>query len=231
MMLTGKSLRYRRFAGRLTGAVLCIILCACETPPCPDRLLQCRKNGQKLGEDNLQLKQSLADAQRQITARDGQITNLEGFNAERFKDLVKVEKIELEGLTGPYDRDRDGQADGIVVYLQPIDADGDVIKAAGRIVVTLFDLSGENPRTVGKTEIPADQSGKHWYGRFWTHHFTIHCPFREKIAADVTVEARFVDVLTGKEFTAQKVCQVNRGDGTATTQPAAGGAASSSRSN
>lgn len=197
----------------------CLATAACQVD-CPDKLVRCRKDLDIAHSDVTRLKKTLARTHQVVHRQKRQITALQRLPADKFAHLVRTDAIELARLTGGYDRDGDGCDDGIVVYLQPIDTDGHVVKAAGEIEVKLVDLARPTPRLLGQTTIPAENAHTLWYGTLWTHHFTIHCPFTEKPTdPGVTVRVRFVELLTGKEFTTQKVCEVTLGP-SGSTRPA-----------
>src|SRR5690606_41710476 len=65
-------------------------------------------------------------------------------------ELVIPVKIELERMSGGYDEDGKAGDDGIVLYIQPMDKDGSVLKVAGTIKVTLYDL--QNPPEQHRSE-------------------------------------------------------------------------------
>ena len=187
---------------------------------CPDDLLECRARLGDIQDQQARLRGELADLQQQLDVSRQQITRLQNLPEDKSGLLVKTQKIELEGLTGAYDDDKDGYDDGVVVYLQPIDRAGDVIKAAGGISIRLVDLSGDEPVVVGQIDVPPEESLELWYGRLLTNHFTVRCPFSQPPRGrEVTVDVQFVELLTGRRFTAQKTVEVNGGPSAARTQP------------
>lgn len=185
----------------------------------PGELASCKSQVSDLERENASLKEKLAAEHRTIESQNARIETLSAVPADRMKQLVTVERVELARLSGGYDEPRDGVDDGIVAYVQPVDRDGDVIKATGSIEVKVYDLTGTLPVIVGETTIAADQSLKAWYGKLWTQHFTVRVPFAKRPGSnDVTVRVRYVELLTGKTFVAQKACTVNFDPKTA-TQP------------
>lgn len=190
--------------------VACLALPACQNV-CRDRLLQTRQALVVAEQDISQVKGQLARAERTNARQKRQIEDLQALPGGKLKleTLVTTSRIELDRLTGGYDQDHDGQDDGIVVYIRPIDTDGHVIKAIGSLSIKLFDLNGAEPKLVGQVKIPASEARKLWFGRAWTHHFTVRCPFDPDPArSPITVQAVFVELLTGKEFKAQKLLRV-----------------------
>ncbi len=171
-------------------------------------MIACENQTQKLREQNEKLTQQLVDCQHQLIMQKTQIENLQKFGRNRLEDMIRLERITLEKLTGGYDSNHDGYDDGIVVYLQPIDTDGHIVKVAGSVKVKLFSLDSK-PRLIGRIELTPSQLRKTWIGSLWTNHYTIKCPFSiTPKTTDITVRVEFTELLTGKTFVAQKRVQV-----------------------
>ena len=199
--------------------LLAVILVGCQNTS-PQRISQVRKELADVQDDNKQLRDKLALSEQTVQSQLQQIQNLTEFplGKARLESLVTTDRIELDRLTGGYDKNQDGYDDGIVVYLQPIDVDGHVIKSTGKITVRLFDLNAPEARLLGETAVSPLESRKLWYGQAWTHHFTIHCPFESRPRqSPVTVQVVFVELLTGREFKAQRSCEVKIEPPVATT--------------
>ncbi len=85
-----------------------------------------------------QLEQSKAkneQLQKQIHTLSSLPEQLKGQN------LYSLQNIELGKYTGFFDKDKDGTKEKLIVYIEPIDEQGDVIKAAADVEVELWDLS------------------------------------------------------------------------------------------
>jgi len=213
--VTNNTIATRRLAV-IPAALACVVLSACHVD-CPEKLVRCRKDLGALREENILANKSLAQARESLARQTRRIKALQGLPEDRPAHLIVTDRIKLAKLTGAYDSDKDGYDDGIVIYLQPIDADGHAIKVAGEIDVRLFDLSAAAPRPVGRATVPAEKAHTHWYGHFWTHHFTIRCPFSQAPAGGkVTARVKFVEWFTQKEFTTQAVCKVRIRSATST---------------
>lgn len=130
------------------------------------------------------------------------------------EDLAKIfypETLLIEALSGGYDDDGRPGDDGVVVYLRPLDRDGDAIKAAGDIRIELFDLGMPAGRNLLATHYyPVEKARGLWYGKLMTYHYTLRCPWQHGPPQnpEVTVRATFVDYLTQRVMTAQKVVTV-----------------------
>jgi hypothetical protein len=102
-----------------------------KSKPCP--LVECQNEVLKLKDENAALKKQLFEAQLTIDSQTKQMVRLRGLTTTQFAELTQVKSIRLDRLTGQYDG-------GIAVYIQPIDADGHIIKAAGQATVKLYEL-------------------------------------------------------------------------------------------
>ncbi len=173
-----------------------------------DKLIACENRTAKLKQENEKLTRELVDCQQQLIAQKSQIENLQKFGHDRLKDMIKLKRISLAKLTGGYDSNHDGYDDSVIIYLQPIDTDGHIVKTAGSVKVQIFSLS-DNPQLIGQIELPPNQLRKKWVGSLWTNHYAIKCPF--KIAPKnqyVTVRVQFTELLTGRTFIAQKQIKI-----------------------
>jgi hypothetical protein len=142
---------------------------------------------------------------------DSQLRVARSISEDDLKRIFYPEKLVIDKLSGGADYDGNPGDDGVTVYLQPVDKDGDVIKVAGDIRIQLFDLAAPPQRNlIGEYFIPVDQVGKLWHGKLWTDHYSIKCPWPKGPPehTEVTIRAMFVDYLTKRVVSAQATCQV-----------------------
>lgn len=128
-------------------------------------------------------------------------------------DLFVVDQIKIASRSGGIDLDGKPGDEGVVVYIQPVDAAGDVIKAAGAITIQLIDLTNVgSPKALATMEYSdPDTVKKSWYGGFLTNHYSFKIPFPEsmdRIPPELHVRAVFLDWLTGRELTSSKTVSV-----------------------
>ena len=103
----------------------------------------------------------------------------------------------------------------MTVYIRPLDADGDVLKAAGQFTIQLTDLTVPgSPREIGLYVFDDfDALRKCWYGGLLTYHYTFKCPFTRETfpspARELNVRVTFLDWLTGEESVASRVVAVD----------------------
>lgn len=198
---------------------LCLTVSACQDVR-SDRVLALRRENTELTQRLEQASSELADLRQSVDAKDQEILKLQGFSDQRRGYLAAVQWIVLDRLTGGIDEDHDGYDDGVVVYLTPIDEDGHAVKVPGQVSIKVFDLNGTEPLLLGDVDIDPGELRKSWHGRFWTDHYTIRCPFRVRPThTPITVRAAFVDMMTGREFTAQRTCQVKAAGPATTSAP------------
>jgi len=165
---------------------------------------EARRQVAELREANARLRQAIA-------GKDEQIATLQALGPKRVEKLFTVERLRLGRFTGGVDLDGDGCDDGVRVYLQPIDARGGAIKAAGDVMIRLYDLAEPSCKSlIGEYHWGVDQIGEAWTAGFLSSHYSLTCPWQSGPPAhdEITVRVEFIDYLTGKTFTAQKVLKV-----------------------
>lgn len=195
-------------ARRLWGGLIAIGLCAplsCKTAAPDNRIAE----SQSLEDKVIAQQQTIAQRDRQVAEQSKIIQELRTLKGDRSTDkLYRVERIDVERLSGPYDDDRDGKSDGIVTYLSLFDQDSDVCKAAGSANVRLLDLASRPPRTIAEASWTPEQLRPLWYGRFLTQHYSLRIPWPESVKdhppARLTILAQFTELMTGRTFEAQR---------------------------
>ncbi len=198
-----------RLLAALLAAVIAMTAGGCEDPNRVEikrlsgELDQSKQATRQLQHENQMLREDLVAQQKQF-----QLLNKLGDR--RLEKLFQVARIGLGRHTGGIDLNAIDGDDGIRVYLRPIDQHGSIIKAAGEVTIRLFDLSADpNQNLVGQRTISAEDTSKYWAGGLMNYQFTFDCPWQAQPTNDeITVQVRFADYLTGKIFTAQKLCRV-----------------------
>ncbi|MBS3733461.1 MAG: hypothetical protein KGY99_00860 [Phycisphaerae bacterium] len=157
------------------------------------------------------LRETNRGLRRDLVAKRERIDTLLRLGDKRLNKLFHVTRITLGRYTGGVDTDDAPGHDAIKVFLRPHDADGSTIKAAGDVAVELYDLAAdEGDQRIGTYRWSVDELSAQWSSGFMTYHFSFVCPWDERPAHDeITVRVEFVDYLTGKTHTAQKVCTVD----------------------
>ncbi len=192
--------------------------------------LGCHSAGEwaRVVKENEALRRSKAQLERTVSQREGaiallqrQVETLQGFGPARPAAAFAPVRIEIASLSGGADYDGRPGDDGVTVHVRLVDADGDRVKAPGRLSVQLVDNSQlDAPRVIGVYRFE-DLSAlrKAWHGRFATYHYSLRCPFPPGVALPATnrldVRVEFVDFLTGVTLTAQKEVSFAAPPGTA----------------
>ncbi len=197
-MALGHATRRRRCIAFGQLAIL-MVLSACEQPPSPFQI-ELQQRVDALTAENERLTREIEDQRAVIAELEQQVQNLRGRPDAPV--VFSVERIELASLSGGTDLNGQPGDDGVVAYVKPIDAAGDVVKAAGAIKVQAFDLGGAEPKLLAECEVSdPDELRKSWYGKFLTNHYTIKCGWSSpgsKPPPRVLLRVTFTDFLTGK---------------------------------
>lgn len=127
-----------------------------------------------------------------------------------IESLHRLRRINIHRYTGLADKDKDGTMEKLIVYLQPIDEEGDIIKAAGAVNVQLWDLNKANGEALlGQWNIGVNELKKHWI-TFLVTNYRLTLDLEEKIERlekPLTVKVTFTDYLSGKVFNEQRVIE------------------------
>ena len=163
---------------------------------------------EKLSREKAELNSQIEQLKSESGQLRKQIKVLSGLSKDELEDLYKLQRIKIGGYTNFYDKDKDGKKEKLIVYIQPIDQDGDVIKVAGAVEVQLWDLDREvGEALIAEWDVPPNQLRKLWYAALKTN-YRLSFDIADKIRSfeePLTVKVSFTDYLTGKVFTEQKV--------------------------
>jgi hypothetical protein len=138
-----------------------------------------------------------------------QIEALSALPKDKKENPYTLQGIKLTGYTNFYDKNKDGKKETLIVYLQPIDIDGDVIKAAGTVDIQLWNLNNPSGKALlSKWRVEPGELRKIWYATLITANYRLSFDVGDKverISEPLTVKVTFVDYLTGQTFEEQKV--------------------------
>jgi len=127
----------------------------------------------------------------------------------RTEHLYQLQKIKVTRYTGFYDKDEDGKKEKLIVYIQPIDEQGDIVKATGAVDVQLWDLNRpSNEALLGQWRVEADELKKNWFATLVIINYRLIfdvADIIETLQEPLTVKVTFTDYLSGKVFKEQKV--------------------------
>ena len=176
------------------------------------KIKQLQKDLESARADAKAARQGASEAKSELAGKQKRIDTLVGLGPDRLKKLYYATVIKLGQYTGGADLDGQAGCDGIKVFLRPIDTNGDTIKAAGSVTVQLYDLAQPADKTlIGEYKWSVDEVAKAFSGGFLTYHFSFTCPWKSGPPKheDITVRVEFIDYLTGKTLSVQKVCKVD----------------------
>lgn len=163
---------------------------------------------EQLKQKNEKLRNQIEQSNSENKKLKEQIQVLSGIpENERLEILNRLETIKIGRYTGFFDKDDDGKKEKLIVYIQPIDKQGDTIKAAGAAEVQLWDLNkSENQALLGQWKVEADELKKLWFSTMITTNYRLTfdvADIVESMEAPLTVMVTFTDYMTGKVFKEQ----------------------------
>jgi len=165
----------------------------------------------QLTQEKARIEKDLAQSDSEKEQLKQQVQSLSGLpRGVRLDNLYRLQRVKIHRYTNVLDEDKDGKMEKLVVYLQPIDDQGDIIKAAGAVSVQLWDLnqtSGE--ALLGQWSVKVEDLKKRWV-TFLVTNYRLTFDLAEKIERlekPLTVKVAFTDYLSGKVFNEQRVIE------------------------
>ncbi|NQT00531.1 MAG: hypothetical protein HQ580_00765 [Planctomycetes bacterium] len=158
-----------------------------------------------------QLESQLAQSNAENEQLTKQIHTLSGLPDEiKGENLYRLQNIEIGKYTGLFDKDKDGKKESLIVYIEPIDEQGDVIKAAADIEVELWDLSKTDGSALLAKWPPVkqDELKNLWFDSMLKINYRLTYDITDIVKnfdEPLTVKVTFTDYLSGKVFKKQKV--------------------------
>ena len=165
---------------------------------------------ESLKAENKRLAQQLEESQVKIKQLQQQVKNISVIEGKiEPEDIYNLENVKITRYTNIYDKDEDGIRETLIVYIQPSDAQGDAVKAAGDVEVQLWDLNKtENEALLGQWKITNDKLKDLWFATMVSTNYRLIFDVVDKVKnynQPLTVKMTFTDYLTGKVFIEQKV--------------------------
>jgi len=152
-----------------------------------------------------QLESDNKQMQKQIQVLSGLPDGAKGEN------LYELQSVKITRYTNIYDKDKDGKKEKLIVYIQPMDAEGDIIKAAGTVDVQLWDLNKDGGEALlGQWHVKSEELTKFWFATILTINYRLTFDIADKIDKfdePLTVKVTFTDYLSGKVFKEQRVIE------------------------
>lgn len=206
--MKNKSIKSRLLAISAFCLFLTLLLGGC--PRSNDPFL--REQIQELTDQNSQLTEMVDESRAENQQLKKQVQVLTGLPEEvKAENLYTIDKVKIHKYTGLYDDDKDGKIDMLIVCLQPIDDEGDVVKATGVVDIQLWDLNKtDGEAMLGKWHVEPEELKERWVALLVIN-FRLKFDISNIIDPEtpleepLTVKVTFTDYLTGKVFNEQKV--------------------------
>jgi len=204
-------LRYSIFC--LLSSVFCLYFVAgCESSQTPKNPLA--KQVETLTQDKKGLARQIGQLESKNKDLQKQINTLHGLPDDvKLKDIYEVQSIRITKYTNLYDKDKDGKRETLIVYIQPVDQEGDIIKVPADVHIRLLDLDKDrDPVVLGKWHITPDRLRKLWFNALMKTHYRLTFDVSDKLDSyeePLTVMVTFTDYLSGRIFEEQKLIKPN----------------------
>lgn len=201
------AIRYWLFA--VFAGSLLAVAAGCDSAGRPDPL---KEQINSLKQEKTQLTRQIKQSGLENKKLKKQIQVLSGLPADaKLENFYNLQRVKITGFTDFYDKDKDGRKEKLIVYIQPIDQDGDVVKATGSVDVQLWNLNRPNGQALlGQWRVEPDELRKLWFATLITINYRLTFDVAgkiEKFEEPLTVKLTFTDHLSGKVFKEQKVIE------------------------
>ena len=157
-----------------------------------------------------QLQEQIEQSQRENEQLKEQLQTLSGLPAGvRLENMYSLERVKLGRLSGFFDKDKDGKREELIVYVTPVDGEGDGIKATGSMNVQLWNLNKpEDQALLGEWDVPPGELKKVWFKTILAVNYRLTFDISDKVESfnePLTAKVTFTDYLSGKVFKDQRV--------------------------
>lgn len=196
------------------GMLAMPVLTGCFMDTVPEEDYRTAQRELQLTREKLRSVETQLAGQEQTTRTlQEDLARLRGLDQQQaLAHLIVPVRLQFASLSGGFDDDRRPGDDGLQLFVQPLDADNHVIKAAGSLKVTILDpLNPPNRNVVAEYHYDVPTTRKMWYGRMWTSHFSIRCPWPNgqiPVHDELTGHVAFTDLLTGATLTVQQAFKI-----------------------
>jgi cell division protein FtsB len=187
--------------------IFILLVTGCATPKGKESLAT---KIEQLTQENKKHQEQIEQSNAENKQLKDQIQVLSGLPENvRLENLNRLERIKIGRYTGFFDKDKDGKKEKLIVYIQPIDEQGDTVKVTGAVHVQLWDLNKTNGQAMlGEWKVEANELKELWFATIVTINYRLTFDVTdivEDLEKQLTVKATFTDYMTGKVFKEQKV--------------------------
>jgi hypothetical protein len=185
------------------SSVFCLFAAGCESS-------NLAKEVKTLRQEKAELKSQIEQSKSEAEQLKNQVHVLSKLPADvRLEDLYNLQKIKITRYTNLYDKDKDGKKEELLVYIQPVDEQGDIVKATGAVDVELWDLNKEDGQAqLGQWHVTPKELKTLWYATLITINYRLAFDIAGKITGEekeLAVKVTFTDYPSGKVFEEQKI--------------------------
>jgi hypothetical protein len=185
---------------------------ACDNGCQLSREVQLTEQIEDLQQEKVKLLTQIEQSETEKRKLKGQILILTDVRTDvNLEDLYTLQRVKIHKYTGFYDKDDDGKTEKLIVYIQPIDKNGDIIKVPGAADVELWDLNKEQSQAkLGQWSVGLNELQKNWFTTLIKGNYRLMFDIAEKaldFTQPLTVKVTFTDYLTGREFQEQRVIE------------------------
>jgi len=166
---------------------------------------------EQLTQEKTELQKQVEQSKSENEQLQEQVEVLSGLpDPVKLENLYQLQTIKIGRYTNLFDKDKDGKYEELIVYIQPIDEEGDKVKATGAVDVQLWDLNQtDGEALIGEWRVEPSDLKKLWFA-FLSINYRLTFDVADKIDAfdePLTVKVTFTDYLTGRVFKEQKVIE------------------------
>ena len=166
----------------------------------------------ELGQEKVALREQNEKLQSENKQLKEQVKTLSSLDSEvRLEAFAAIKKVKIGKRSGFFDKDGDGVKEKLIVYVRPSDDTGDTVKIPGTITVQLWNLNNESDEAMlAGWKLGPEEIKTLWASTFMTHYYRLTFDVAEITAGleqELTVKVQFVDYITGRILTAQRVIQ------------------------
>jgi hypothetical protein len=133
-----------------------------------------------------------------------QIKALSAIPGDKHVNPYKLSRVQVARYSNFYDKNDDGKREKLIVYVQPLDEEGDAFKAAGTTDVQLWNLNNLNGQALlGEWKVEQPALRKLWFDSIVTTGYRLMFdapPSVEPLVEPLTIKVTFTDYLTGEVF-------------------------------
>jgi len=167
---------------------------------------------EQLTQQNEQLQEQIDQSKTENKELKERVQVLSGLPEDvRGENLYSIERITIGRLSGFFDKDKDGKREKMIVYITPVDKQGDGIKATGAANVQLWDLNKANGKALlCEWDVEPEELKKFWFKTLVAVNYRLAFDIPDTVVSfdeQLTVRLTFTDYLSGKVFKNQRVIQ------------------------